>query len=77
MKLVFMNQDMNYEDNLNNQTKKVTRHLTGIPFFTGCHLGATINKKIEMLFLTLYYFTKTKKQRIIRKLKDGTTKKIL
>ena len=60
MKLVFMSQDMNYEDYLNNQKKKVTHHLEGIPFFTGCHLGVTINKKIEMLFLTLYSFTKNK-----------------
>ena len=42
MKLVFMSQDMNYEDYLNNQKKKVTSHLTGIPFFTGCHWEVTI-----------------------------------
>ncbi len=50
MKLVFMSQDMNYEDYLNNQKKKVTHHLTGIPFFTHAYHA-------DLFIFSFYYPT--------------------
>jgi len=50
MKLVFMNQDMNNDGKLNNQTKKVTHHLEGIAFFTHAYHA-------DLFIFSFYYLT--------------------